>query len=62
MLKTEAIQLLGGTTTAVAEAIGITPQAVSDWPDELPPRIEDRILAALYRRQQQQPGTQKAVS
>jgi hypothetical protein len=51
MLKTEAIQLLGGTTTSAAEAIGITPQAVSDWPDELPPRIEDRVLAALYRQQ-----------
>lgn len=49
MLKTDAIQLLGGTATSAAEAIGITPQAVFDWPDELPPRIEDRVLAALYR-------------
>lgn len=51
MLKSEAIQLLGGTATAAAAAIGVTPQAVTGWPDELPPRIEDRVLAALYRRQ-----------
>jgi NaMN:DMB phosphoribosyltransferase len=51
MLKIKAIELLGGTTTAAAAAIGITPQAVADWPDELPKRIEDRVLAALYRQQ-----------
>lgn len=50
MLKTEALELLGGTTTAVAEAIGITPQAVSQWPDILPDRIADRVYAALARR------------
>jgi hypothetical protein len=53
MLKSEAIKRLGGTTTAAAQAIGITPQAVNDWPDKLPPRIEDRVLAALYRREQE---------
>lgn len=51
MLKSKAISLLGGTATAAATAIGITPQAVADWPEELPKRIEDRVLAALYRRQ-----------
>jgi hypothetical protein len=51
MLKTEAISILGGTASAAAEAIGITPQAIADWPDELPRRIEDRVLAALYRKQ-----------
>jgi hypothetical protein len=51
MLKSEAITLLGGTPSAAAEAIGITPQAVNDWPDELPRRIEDRVLAALYRKE-----------
>jgi hypothetical protein len=54
MLKSEAIELLGGTTTAAAAAIGITPQAVADWPDTLPPRIADRVQAALYRQQQAQ--------
>ncbi|BEP44068.1 hypothetical protein GmRootV15_46570 [Variovorax sp. V15] len=50
MLKSKAIELLGGTTAAAAAAIGVTYQAVDKWPDELPPRIEDRVLAALARR------------
>ena len=50
MLKTEAIELLGGSPTAAAEAIGISPQAVSQWPDELPARIQDRVDAALARK------------
>ncbi len=53
MQKTKAIELLGGTTTAAAEAIGITYQAVDKWPDELPPRIEDRVIAAIARRNMQ---------
>lgn len=50
MHKTEAIRLLGGTNVAAAEAIGITPSAVSQWPDVLPASIEDRVVAALARR------------
>lgn len=51
MLKTVAINLLGGTIRAAARAVGISPSAVSQWPDELPPTISDRVLAALYRRE-----------
>lgn len=50
MQKTHAIELLGGTVSAAADAVGISYQAVSKWPDELPQRIEDRVLAALARR------------
>lgn len=50
MDKTEAIRLLGGTVAAAASAVGITAQAVSDWPDPLPQRIADRVQAALWRR------------
>lgn len=50
MKKTRAIELLGGTPTAAAEAIGVSHSAVSQWPDELPPRIADRVLAALARK------------
>jgi len=59
MLKTEAIKLLGGTIPAAADAIGITYQAVSKWPDELPDRIADRVYAALARAANQatQPAT-----
>lgn len=50
MHKSRAIELLGGTPTAAAHAIGVTASAVSQWPDELPARIADRVLAALARR------------
>jgi hypothetical protein len=53
MLKSEAIELLGGSIPAAAKAIGITYQAVDKWPDVLSARIADRVLAALARQQQQ---------
>jgi DNA-binding transcriptional regulator YdaS (Cro superfamily) len=49
MQKSKAIELLGGNTTAAAKAIGISYQAVNQWPDILPPRIADRVAAALAR-------------
>lgn len=49
MLKTEAIELLGGTVATAAEAVGVTYQAVDKWPDELPARLVDRVIAALVR-------------
>lgn len=49
MRKDQALQLLGGGVAAAAQKIGITYQAVDKWPDELPTRIEDRVLAALAR-------------
>lgn len=50
MDKAKAIQLLGGTLQAAARDIGISLQAVSQWPDVLPDRIADRVLAALARK------------
>ena len=50
MKKTEATRLLGGTTAAAAQAMGITPQAYYQWPDELPPRLQDRVVAAIARK------------
>jgi len=52
MNKTDAIRLLGGTAAAAAKAIGISPAAVSLWPDVLPARIADRVQAALWRQEQ----------
>lgn len=65
MTKTEAIQLLGGTVSAAAQAIGVSSSAVSLWPDELPARIADRVQAALWRQAQANAGQsveQKAAS
>jgi hypothetical protein len=50
MNKAHAIKLLGGTVTAAAKAIGISASAVTQWPDELPDRIADRVLAAYVRQ------------
>lgn len=50
MNKQRAIDLLGGTPAKAAAEIGVTPSAVSQWPDELPRRLADRVLAALARR------------
>lgn len=49
MLKSEALQLLGGSLKSAAKHIGITPQAISGWPEELTPSIRDRVQAALWR-------------
>jgi len=51
MRKDEAISVLGGTISAAADAIGVSYQAIVKWPDELPPRLRDRVQAALWRRQ-----------
>lgn len=50
MLKAKAIELLGGSTASAAREIGISFQAVDKWPDELPARIADRVLAVLARK------------
>ncbi|VTU25267.1 hypothetical protein H4CHR_01560 [Variovorax sp. PBS-H4] len=50
MLKHQALELLGGTVATAAAAIGVTYQAVDKWPDELPSRIVDRVIAALVKK------------
>lgn len=60
MTKAEAIALLGGTAAAAARAIGISPAAVSLWPDDLPPRIADRVQAALFRQQTESTAPEQA--
>jgi hypothetical protein len=42
--------LLGGSITAAARAIGISYHAVHQWPDELPPRIADRVYAVWGKK------------
>lgn len=62
MHKTEAINLLGGTPTAAANAIGITVSAITQWPDVLPQRLVDRVQAALWRLQHQRAGKQNKLA
>lgn len=50
MKKDHAIKLLGGTVRLAAQQIGISVPAVTKWPDELPDRIADRVIAAVARR------------
>lgn len=50
MKKAKAIELLGNSVKAAAAALGVTSSAISQWPDELPHAIENRVLAALARR------------
>jgi hypothetical protein len=49
MRKQTAYELLGGTTETVARSTDCTRQAVEKWPDPLPRRIADRVLAARLR-------------
>lgn len=52
MDKQKAIELLGGSVSAAASAIGVSYHAVAKWPDVLPRRIADRVEAALWRQAQ----------
>jgi transcriptional repressor of cell division inhibition gene dicB len=49
MNKKTALKLFDGEPKRLAAAIGITVQAVSKWPDELPSKISDRVEAAYHR-------------
>ena len=51
MDKAPAIAALGGTVTAAAKSLGVSYQAFNKAPDPLPPRISDRVLAAIARRE-----------
>lgn len=62
MNKAQAIQQLGGSIPAAAKAIGVSYQAVNQWPDVLPARIVDRVQAALWRMQQATPAAEPATT
>lgn len=49
MKKAEAIKYLGGTVVKAAKAVGISSQAISQWPDELSSVTADRVFAAFVR-------------
>lgn len=60
MDKNEAIRLLGGSPSTAAQAVGVTVQAVQQWPEQLPARIADRVQAALWRMAQGRAAPLKA--
>lgn len=51
MLKTDALKVLGPDAQSAADAIGCSRQAVEKWPEVLPKRIVDRVIAAVARRE-----------
>lgn len=48
MTKSDAIKIFG-KAARLAEAIGVTPSAVSQWGEELSQQQADRILGAAVR-------------
>ncbi len=50
MRKSTAFVLLGPAVKDVAEAVGCSGSAVRQWPETLPRRIADRVLAAWARK------------
>ena len=56
MTKNEAVALFK-TRRLLAEALGITTQAVGQWPEQLTQRISDRVLGAKQRIKKD--GTEK---
>ena len=48
MTKAEAVDLFDGNTSALARALGVTPQAIQQWPDgELGQRRSQQVLGAF---------------
>lgn len=48
MTKAEAIDIFG-SQVALAKAMGVTSQAVSQWPEELSLGYSDRVIGAAWR-------------
>jgi hypothetical protein len=61
MKKATAIKLLGGNVTSAAKEVRVTYHAVYKWPDDLTPRIVDRVEAALARKAREK-KTQKLAA
>lgn len=60
MNKQQAIDMLGGKPSKAAKAIGITPQAVNGWPEELSDRIRDRVELAFIKLGKTKDGVTKS--
>ena len=54
MKKQNAIELFG-SVREMAKAMGITPQAIYQWPNKLPQEQADRVIGAAVRIGKVQP-------
>lgn len=50
MNKAKALSIFGGPAKT-AEAVGVSTSAISQWPDQLPEILADRIIAAVARKE-----------
>lgn len=60
MHKTKAIEMLGGSLASAAKTLGVTYQAVAKWPDDLTPRIVDRLVMHFVRTGRRVPAELRA--
>jgi hypothetical protein len=50
MNKALALSFIGGSPLLAAKAVGVSRSAVAQWPDPLPPKLVDRVVAAWARQ------------
>ena len=50
MKKTYALKKLGGNMQNAANELGVTIQAVYQWPDPLTERIKERVAEAVLKK------------
>jgi transcriptional regulator with XRE-family HTH domain len=58
MKKTDAVRLFGKVKD-LAEALGVTSSAVSQWPEQLPVRLADQVRGAAARLGRSMPGPEE---
>lgn len=60
MRKQDAISLFG-TPRALASALGVTPQAIYQWPDKISQEQADRVTGAAVRLGKVRAGDQSGI-
>lgn len=48
LTKSQALEVFG-SVNAMADAIGVTPGAISQWPDDLSIRQQNEVVGAIFR-------------